>query len=143
MGKISPEKRSNIMRGVVSKNTKPEMLVRHLLHRLGYRYTLHARGLPGKPDIVFSRRRKAIFIHGCFWHQHPATDCRISRRPTSNTEFWNAKLDRNIERDRASLQGLQRLGWTILTLWECELNDANQLELALTDFLGPTRFLAK
>lgn len=136
---FTPEKRKNIMRGVKSKDTKPELAVRSLLHALGYRFRIHRKGLPGKPDIAFVGRKKAIFIHGCFWHQHPSSDCAISRRPSSNTEFWNAKLDRNIERDSVQQKELLDMDWQVLVVWECELEDLGALREKLQEFLGPRR----
>lgn len=113
------EKRSAVMRAVKSKNTTPEIKVRHILHRAGYRYRLHRDDLPGKPDIVFPRRRAAIFVHGCFWHQH--LECPYAARPTSNSDYWNKKLNRNIERDQKHIAELEKAGWKVLTLWECEI----------------------
>lgn len=136
---ISPEKRSVIMRAIRSKDTKPEMYVRRLLHSLGYRFRLHVKGLPGSPDIVFSARRKVMFIHGCFWHQHPSVHCRSSSKPKSNTGYWDKKLERNIERDIQNQADLDSLGWEYLVLWECELNDVEVLQERLVSFLGPTR----
>lgn len=113
------EKRSAVMRSVKSKNTKPEIKVRQALHRAGYRYRLHRNDLPGKPDIIFPGKRSVIFIHGCFWHQHPG--CPHAARPSSNSAYWNRKLSRNIERDIAHMAALKDQGWRILTLWECEI----------------------
>lgn len=121
------------MRAVKGQNTEPEMVVRRLLHRLGYRYRLHRRNLPGKPDLVFGSRRKVIFVHGCFWHGH---DCkRGDRRPGTNTTYWNRKLDRNVERDKKIQTKLQVLGWDVLVIWECETRDSLELEERLTSFL--------
>lgn len=131
---VTPAKRSENMRRVKSKNTKPEMLVRKLLYSLGYRYRLHARELPGKPDIVFRGRAKALFVHGCFWHQHSV--CRRGRPPASRHEFWIPKLARNLERDQAQGEKLAALGWEVLVVWECELADRKALEARLEDFLG-------
>src|SRR5690606_3067519 len=111
--------RSQIMRAVKSRDTKPELVVRRLLHGMGYRYRLHRPDLPGKPDIVFTSRRKVIFIHGCFWHGH---DCpRGARVPATNTAYWIAKIGRNVTRDQKSLAELADAGWAALVLWECEL----------------------
>lgn len=107
------------MRAVKSKGTKPELKVRKLLHHAGYRYRLHRKDLPGNPDIVFPRRCAAIFIHGCFWHQHPG--CRHADRPSSNNEYWTKKLNRNVERDERNIASLREMGWKALVLWECEL----------------------
>ncbi|MFM0488308.1 very short patch repair endonuclease [Paraburkholderia graminis] len=130
--------RSENMRRIRSKNTSPEMVVRRLLHRLGYRYRLHRKDVPGKPDIVFLARRKAIFIHGCFWHQHSA--CREGRPPKSNGEYWQPKLARNQERDRRNQEALATLGWTVMVVWECEVNSEPSLAERLVHFLGPAAF---
>jgi DNA mismatch endonuclease (patch repair protein) len=134
--RVSEERRSYIMSRVGSKDTGPEMVVRRLLHRLGYRYRLHGRDLPGSPDIVFSRRRKAIFVHGCFWHGH---DCRYGHLPKSRVEYWEAKIADNRARDAHNGEALRALGWGSLTLWQCELADAEALAARLTSFLGPAR----
>ena len=111
--------RSSLMSKVRRQNTKPEITVRSILHKLGYRFRLHDKKLPGTPDIVLPKYNTVIFVHGCFWHQHEG--CRKSRRPTSNINFWNEKLDKNIKRDNEKAQALQDLGWKVLTVWECEL----------------------
>jgi DNA mismatch endonuclease, patch repair protein len=130
---VSPEQRSAIMSRVRSRDTKPEMLVRKLVHGLGYRYRLHCKDLPGNPDIVFRPRRKVIFVHGCFWHGH---DCRAGRnKPSSNTDYWGSKLDRNKERDRANQKELVKQGWDILVVWECETRDMEYLERTVVSFL--------
>lgn len=117
MKQIDPQ-RSSIMRAVKSKDTKPEMVVRRLVHGLGYRYRLHVDILPGKPDLVFTKRRKVIFVHGCFWHGH---DCRRgARRPTTNGEYWKAKISRNIQRDAENYCILRQKGWEVIIVWECE-----------------------
>ena len=125
------------MRSVKSCNTEPEMIVRRLLHRLGYRYRLHKAELPGKPDIVFSSRKKVIFIHGCFWHGHSCK--RGNREPKSNADYWRAKIKRNIERYTQQLGELSDMGWNELTLWECELADKESLERRLKSFLLEAR----
>ena len=118
---VTPEARSRIMARVKSKGMKPEMRVRRLLHRLGFRYRLHRADLPGRPDLVFPSRRKVIFVNGCFWHRHDG--CPRVRIPTTNREYWIAKLDRNHARDARNTVALQQLGWSALTVWECELCD--------------------
>lgn len=133
MDKLTPERRSENMRRIKSKGMKPEMLVRRLVHALGYRYRLHRKDLPGKPDLVFGPRRKAIFVHGCFWHQH--ADCREGRPPGSNTAYWSPKLKRNVERDAEHLAGLKAQGWDTLVIWECETKDAKALAQHLKKFL--------
>jgi len=109
------------MRGSRSKDTRPEIAVRRALRAMGVGYRLHRRDLPGKPDIAVIGRRKAIFVHGCFWHQHGDPDCNIVRRPSSNTPFWNDKFSRNVERDRQHVADLVAAGWKVLTIWECEI----------------------
>ncbi|MGT2515171.1 very short patch repair endonuclease [Sphingomonas panni] len=129
--KTPDEQRSRIMRAVQSKDTKPEMLVRRALHRLSYRFRLHRKDLPGSPDIVFPGRRKVIFVHGCFWHGHSCK--RGARQPKENADYWRAKIARNVARDREAQAALIGLGWTPLTVWECELRD--DLEGKLCAFL--------
>ncbi len=129
----SPEQRHRIMQSVKSKDTKPEWTVRHLLHRLGYRYRLHVRNLPGKPDIVFTKKRKAIFVHGCYWHGH---GCRIGQPPKSNLEYWLPKIAANQERDARKQSEIESLGWSVLVVWQCETKDLTGLESRLTQFLG-------
>jgi DNA mismatch endonuclease (patch repair protein) len=124
------------MSAVSGGDTKPELIVRRLVHGMGFRYRLHVAGLPGKPDMVLSRHRKVIFIHGCFWHGHEG--CKRAGRPASNIEFWNAKIDKNLERDRRSPAELERLGWKILVVWECETKNIAKLTEILSNFLnGP------
>lgn len=131
---FTPEQRSRVMGRVKGKNTKPEMKVRRLAHALGYRFRLHRKDLPGSPDLVFPGRGKVIFVHGCFWHGH---DCpRGSRQPKQNAEYWRAKIARNVERDRQAVDALEDQGWSVLTLWECELKDAGVLKQRLEGFLG-------
>ena len=129
----TPEVRSRIMRAIKSKDTKPEMLTRRTVHGMGYRYRLHRKDLPGKPDLVFPSRRKAIFVNGCFWHGH---DCpHGSRTPKSNREYWVAKIDRNRERDAQSEAALKQDGWRVLTVWECQMKDREALRGRLRQFL--------
>lgn len=123
--KFTLEGRSRIMAKVKSQNTKPEKQVRSLLHKMGYRFRLHRKDLPGKPDIVLPKFHTVIFVHGCFWHGH--VGCRRSARPTSNTGFWNAKLDCNLERDSKVIEKIHSLGWKTLVIWECETRDINML----------------
>ena len=125
------------MAAIRSKDTGPEMMVRSLIHRMGYRFRLHAKDLPGKPDLVFRSHRKAIFVHGCFWHQHPKANCSDSRRPKSNTGYWQQKLDRNVERDASHLAALSKMKWKVLVVWDCETSDAGNLQKRLTRFLAP------
>lgn len=131
---FSPRKRSAVMARVKAKNTKPEMIVRRLCHRLGYRFRLHRRDLPGAPDLVFPGRRAAMFVHGCFWHGH---DCaRGARVPKTNRAYWEAKIARNRARDARARAELEALGWRVLVIWECALKDED-LAARLVDFLGP------
>lgn len=127
------EVRSRTMRAVKGKNTKPELLVRCLIHRLGYRYRLHRKDLPGKPDLAFPGRRKAIFIHGCFWHGH---DCRRGARvPKTNRDYWVTKIRRNQDRDASHLQELKQMGWDVLTIWECQLGELESVTDLIVAFL--------
>ncbi len=135
MNSPTPKKKSDAMRRVKSRDTGVEMQVRRLLHGLGYRYRLHKKDLPGSPDLVFPSKRKVIFIHGCFWHQHK--DCSKAMRPKTNTHFWNDKLDRNIERDRENQQDLEGAGWDVFVVWECKIADIRSLEQAIRTFLDP------
>lgn len=122
------------MARVKGKNTRPEMKVRRLAHALGYRFRLHRKDLPGSPDLVFAGRKKVIFVHGCFWHGH---DCaRGSRQPKQNADYWRAKIGRNLERDARAVEALEDQGWTVLTLWECELKDGDALKGRLEAFLA-------
>jgi DNA mismatch endonuclease (patch repair protein) len=132
---ISAETRSANMRAIRSKGMKPEMLVRRFLHSCGYRYRLHAADLPGKPDLVFPARKKVIFVHGCFWHQHAG--CREGRIPGSRREYWEPKLARNLERDREVRSSLTEEAWESLVIWECELKDQNAAMERVRRFLGP------
>jgi DNA mismatch endonuclease (patch repair protein) len=130
---LNPDDRRRTMQQVRSINTKPEMAVRKLLHRLGYRYRLHRSDLPGKPDLVFARKRKVIFVHGCFWHSH---DCKAGRkRPRTNEEYWNNKLEKNRLRDQAHQTELQSTGWQVLNVWECEVKELDKLRSKLITFL--------
>jgi len=134
MEKISPEGRSRIMRSVRSKNTRPEKLVRSLIHRLGYRFRIHYKKLPGCPDLAFPAKRKVIFVHGCFWHGHGR--CRSGKLPLTNTDYWHPKILGNIERDKKNQSHLKKDGWKILTLWGCQLEKIEKLEKQLIKFLS-------
>jgi len=136
MDRLTPYRRSENMRRIKSKGMKPELAVRGLAHRLGYRYRLHRKDLPGKPDLVFDPARKAIFMHGCFWHGHDDPACRDGRAPRSNEGYWLPKLTRNKERDAASVAALKAAGWHVLVVWECETRDAEGLRARLESFLG-------
>ena len=130
---VSPEVRSRIMARVKSKGMKPEMAVRRLLHGLGYRYRLHRPDLPGRPDLAFPSRRKVVFVNGCFWHNHAG--CPRVRVPSSNREYWVAKLERNSARDERNLALLAEQGWAAMTVWECELRDMPAAAERMTEFL--------
>ena len=125
------------MRSVRQKKTKPEMIVRRALHALGYRFRANAKGLPGSPDLAFTARKRAIFVHGCFWHRHPG--CRLASTPKTRHEFWEAKFAANVERDARKVAELESAGWKTMTVWECETRNAGQLVPRLTDFLGPPK----
>jgi DNA mismatch endonuclease (patch repair protein) len=131
--KISPERRSANMARIRSKDTTPELAVRRLAHRLGYRFRLHARHLPGQPDLVFARRRKVIFVHGCFWHRHEG--CQDCSDPKTRRDYWVPKFERTIDRDRRSVNLLKDAGWQSLVIWECETVDLPALARHLTAFL--------
>ena len=128
------EKRREIMRAIRGKDTQPELAVRSLAHRLGFRFRLHRKDLPGKPDLVFPRLHKVIFVHGCFWHSH---SCRRGRStPTTNAKFWKAKRESNAVRDCRNLRALRRFGWKVLVVWECQIYKLGPLEKRLTTFLA-------
>lgn len=132
---FSPEKRSAVMARVKGRDTKPELKVRRLAHALGYRFRLHRRDLPGSPDLVFPGRRAVIFVHGCFWHGH---DCaRGARTPKQNAAYWTAKIARNRTRDQNAARALEAEGWRVMTVWECEIKDAQALSARLDRFLAP------
>ncbi|MCJ2069321.1 very short patch repair endonuclease [Methylobacterium sp. J-030] len=137
MDRLSPTDRSRLMGNVRGKDTTPEMRVRKLAHALGYRFRLHRRDLRGSPDLVFPSRRKAIFVHGCFWHRHPG--CRKASTPKTRIEFWQAKFARNVERDARNERELRAAGWDVLTIWECETRDPEILSSTLRTFLGSVR----
>ena len=137
MDSISPSRRSEIMSRIRSSDTRPEMQVRRLLHRLGYRYVLHRRDLPGVPDLVFPSRRKIVFIHGCFWHQHKG--CIDGRIPKSRVSYWKPKLRRNVERDRRSISKLRHGGWKVMLVWECDAAKPDTVRKRLVRFLGAPR----
>lgn len=131
----SPERRSEIMGLVRASDTKPEIFVRQCLHRLGYRFRLHDKSLPGCPDIILPRHQTVVFVHGCFWHGH---SCRKGRRPKSNRKFWDAKLDRNQDRDRENYSALRSTRWRVGVIWECETNNGRTLVEKVLAILGGT-----
>jgi DNA mismatch endonuclease (patch repair protein) len=127
------EQRSAVMARIRGKDTKPEIIVRSMAHALGYRFRLHRRDLPGTPDLVFPRLEKVIFVHGCFWHQHPG--CRYAYQPKSNSPFWKAKFSDNRTRDDRALKTLRSLGWKVLVVWECQTHKSEQLLGRIRKFL--------
>ena len=130
---VRPEVRSQTMARVKSKGMKPEMRVRRLLHGLGYRYRLHRKDLPGKPDLVFPSRRKVVFVNGCFWHNHDG--CSKVRIPNTNRDYWVAKMERNSQRDRRNIASLESQGWRVSVVWECQLRDMSAATHRLVAFL--------
>lgn len=138
MDTISPEERSALMSRIRSKDTKPELVVRRLLHRLGYRYVLHDKRLPGRPDIVFPSRRAVILVDGCFWHGH---HCVLASKPKTNSQFWSDKIVGNRNRDARNRRALRAQGWRVLSVWECSTRsgDLTNLERKLTRFLENAR----
>lgn len=135
--RLEPTARSALMARVRQRNTTPELLVRRLLFSRGWRYRLHAKGLPGTPDIVFPRLHAAIFVHGCFWHGHPG--CALATIPKTRTEFWNQKVESNRKRDAGVVEKLRGQGWSVLTVWQCEIKDQQSLAEKLTCFLESCR----
>ncbi len=123
---VSPEVRSRMMAGIRGKNTKPELAIRRALHKAGFRYRLHCRHIPGKPDLTFSQYKAVVFVHGCFWHGH---DCELFRIPQTRSEFWARKIASNRARDIAVLQALRQLGWRTATVWECAFRGRGQIGL--------------
>lgn len=134
--KLTPAERSKNMSRIQSKDTTPEMIVRKLIFSKGYRYRLHRKDLPGKPDIVLPSKKKIVFVHGCFWHQHSDPKCKIARMPKSKTDYWIPKLKRNVDRDTEHQKTLRSKGWKILVVWECETNDVKKLSRKLDRFLS-------
>lgn len=137
MDRLTPQERSANMSRIRGKDTKPEMRLRRYLHSRGLRYRLHARDLPGSPDIVLRPSRLAVFVHGCFWHRHEG--CRLTTLPTTNKSFWQEKFARNVKRDREVQAALQRLGWETMIVWECQTRDESQLIDLAEDILRQAR----
>ena len=137
----SLEKRSEIMARIRTTGTKPELLVRQVTHSLGYRFRLYRKGLPGKPDLVFPRYGKVIFVHGCFWHGH--RHCAKAKRPATNSAFWEQKLSRNMERDQQNTTALREIGWGVMIIWECETRDQNRLAGKIRRFFEENLCLGK
>lgn len=137
MDPLTPAERSVRMGQVRSKDTKPEMVVRQLVHGMGFRYRLHVRDLPGRPDLVFPGRGKIIFVHGCFWHRHAS--CKNTRWPKSKLDFWKPKLEANKRRDRANQKALRAMGWKLMVVWECQLRNTAQVTKRIREFLDGDR----
>jgi DNA mismatch endonuclease (patch repair protein) len=135
MDTLTPAERSERMSRVKGKGSVAERRVRSLAHAMGYRFRLHGAKLPGKPDLVFASRRKAIFVHGCFWHRHPDETCRLARLPKSRRDFWIPKLEGNRTRDLRNEAALTAMGWTALTIWECELRNEASIRDRIRAFL--------
>jgi DNA mismatch endonuclease (patch repair protein) len=135
MDRLSKSQRSEHMARIRSKHTSPELTVRRALFRLGYRFRLHRKDLPGTPDIVFQSRKKVVFIHGCFWHAHEG--CPLAKIPKTRAEYWQAKFLRNAKRDKSSKRQLRSMGWRTLTIWECEIVQEEHLWRRLARYLGP------
>lgn len=132
--RMSAEKRSYVMSRIRSKNTGLELTVRRMIFAMGYRYRLYVKGLPGKPDIAFPGRKKVIFVHGCFWHQHQK--CPMGMPPSSNLAYWGPKLARNVERDRENLAALKQNGWKAMVIWECQVKVPTKIKAKICRFLG-------
>jgi DNA mismatch endonuclease (patch repair protein) len=135
MDTLTSIERSKRMALIRSAHTKPELLVRSITHRCGYRFRLHVSELPGKPDLVFPKLRKVVFVHGCFWHRHPG--CPLARLPKSKLDFWVPKLTQNRIRDLRNIGRLRRAGWNVKVIWECEMRKAAKVEKKIKGFLGP------
>ncbi len=135
---VSPQQRSVMMSRIRSSNPKPELAVRRALHARGYRFRTHVRGLPGTPDIVFSRRRAAVFVHGCFWHRH---GCGKTYAPKSRRDFWEGKFAANVERDKRVREALAGDGWRVFVAWQCEIEADEELLDRLVASLGPPRIV--
>ena len=133
MDRLTKQRRSEIMSRIGGKNTAPELAVRSLVHSLGYRYRLHSKKLPGKPDLVFAGRRKVIFVHGCFWHGHEG--CKKGQLPKSRLDYWKPKIEANKQRDYGNETRLKDSGWNVLVVWQCDLKDSASLEARIVEFL--------
>lgn len=133
MDVFSPEKRSQVMSRIRSKDTKPEKTVRSILHKLGFRFRINLKDLPGKPDIVLPKYKTVIFVHGCFWHRHEG--CKYAYTPKSNADFWNKKFSLNLQRDKDIQNKLEKRGWKVLTIWECEIKEIEKTPELLDSLL--------
>ena len=130
---LTPNERSKRMSLIRGKDSSPELKLRRLVHGMGFRYRLHVKDLPGKPDLVFPSRRAVIFMHGCFWHRHPG--CKLARMPKSKSDFWRSKLEGNRERDLRNQEMLKKLGWHVLVIWECEMENIEKVSNKVREFL--------
>lgn len=139
MDHLTPEKRSWNMSRIRSKNTKPEKIVRSLLHRMGFRFRLHRKDLPGAPDIILPKYKTVILVHGCYWHRH--SGCKKCTTPKTNTEFWIDKFSKNIERDKKVIRQLEEAGWHVITVWECETRDLDRLAASLFEEIMDYQFI--
>jgi len=131
---VNSKRRSELMAGIRSRDTAPELAVRRAAHRMGLRFRLHRKDLPGRPDLVFPKHRLAVFVHGCFWHRHEG--CKISHIPKTRTAYWKEKFERNVARDKRNQQALQALGWRVIVVWECEAADRLTVQLRLAEAVG-------
>ena len=131
---LTPEKRTEVMKSIISEGTKPELVLRRFLFAEGFRYRKNYKKLPGRPDIVFIKKKIAIFVHGCFWHQH--NNCKITNKPRSNTSFWKEKFSKNLERDKRNQKDLREMGWRPKVIWECEILDTNRKTRNLSPILN-------
>lgn len=133
--RLDTQRRSQNMAAIKSRNTEPELIVRKALHRLGYRFRLHRKDLPGSPDIVLPKFKAAIFVHGCFWHRH--FGCKYAYTPKSRVDFWEKKFAQNVLRDEKAVHALRGAGWRVLVIWECSTKDKDQVKEAIQNFLAP------
>ena len=141
MGQVDKSKRSYNMSQIRGKDTKPELIVRKILFKNGYRYRLHSNKVIGKPDIIFEKRKKIIFVHGCFWHRHE--NCKYSTLPKTNKSFWNRKFDDNVRRDKYVRKQLLEMGYELMVIWECQTKNISDLETELLDFVGQLKFMVQ
>lgn len=133
---LSPNERSRRMSLIRGKDSAAELVVRRMIHYMGFRYRLHRKDLPGVPDLVFPKLKKVVFVHGCFWHRHPDAKCRLARLPKSRQEFWAPKLTGNRERDERNTHRLIEAGWQVIVIWECQLANLEEVKSRLRSFLG-------
>lgn len=134
MDVLTPEQRKKCMSRIRSKDTKPEFVVRRIAHKIGFRFRLHRKDLPGKPDLTFPSRKKVVFVHGCFWHRHDG--CKLASQPKSRQDYWEPKFARTVERDKQAQEFLRKMGWKFLIIWECETKNPEKVEITLNKFLS-------